>query len=381
MELRFNKIFLAAMFFLPVYITACAQTLSLHGEASGWLASNPDRAPISQTGFRYIPEFTLQQRLNGDLSTELDVSLNIYTAGNFENDQRPEYDGKIKPYRAWLRLASDEFELRAGLQQINFGSATLFRPLRWFDRIDPRDPLQLTDGVYGLLARYYFLNDANIWLWGLYGNNELKGWEISPTTEKSIEYGGRVQTPLGTGEMGFSYHHREADAGNLSFNENSIPENRFALDGKWDIGIGAWFEAALIHQQMSIPEMNYQRQWTLGADYTFPEVIGENGLTVLTEYFQSENSAGVFTAANQRSFSGASATLPFGLLDRFSLMVYRDWTNREWYRIVTWQRTYDNWMFYLLGFWNPDQIQLYRLQEGNNAFSGKGIQIMVVFNH
>jgi len=55
----------------------------------------------------------------------------------------------------WIRLSTKQFELRAGLQKINFGSATLLRPLMWFDKIDPRDPLQLTDGVYALLARYY----------------------------------------------------------------------------------------------------------------------------------------------------------------------------------------------------------------------------------
>jgi len=59
------------------------------------------------------------------------------------------------------------------LQKINFGSATLFRLLMWFDRIDPRDPLKLTDGVYGLLLRYYFHNNTNIWLWGLYSITNL----------------------------------------------------------------------------------------------------------------------------------------------------------------------------------------------------------------
>ncbi|GAI27146.1 unnamed protein product, partial [marine sediment metagenome] len=58
----------------------------------------------------------------------------------------------------------------------------------WFDRIDPRDPLQLTDGVYGLLLRQYFLNNANIWVWGLYGNDDLRGWEYLPSEAKSVEF-------------------------------------------------------------------------------------------------------------------------------------------------------------------------------------------------
>jgi hypothetical protein len=48
---------------------------------------------------------------------------------------------------------------------------------------------------------------------------------------------------------------------------------------------------------------------------------------------------------------------------------------------MTWQRTYDNWSFYLIGFWDPKNIQLYSNQTGENPFAGTGLQIMVVFNH
>jgi len=123
----------------------------------------------------------------------------------------------------------------------------------WFDRIDPRDPLQLTDGVYGILMRDYFLNNANIWIWGLYGNKNTKGWEFLSTKARSVEFGGRFQHPVGNGEMALTYHHRQIDP-NQSLpgldmaNVSSVPENRFTLDGKWDIGIGFWFEGTLTHQ-------------------------------------------------------------------------------------------------------------------------------------
>ncbi len=363
--------------------TAHGQTWSLHGQASGWITFTPDNSLVSQAGPRYLPELTIERKFRGDLSAEVDLSLNAYAMESFAKSQRPEDLGKIKPYRGWLRVASDKLEGRIGLQKISFGSATLLRSLMWFDRIDPRDPLQLTDGVYGLLARYYFLSNANIWLWGLYGNDETKGWEIVPTKKKSIEYGGRVQAPLWTGEAGFSYHHREADFSKLiglpiTAGESSVPEDRFALDGKWNIGIGAWFEAVLIHARIEFPGMQYQRQWTLGADYTF--AVG-NGLTVLTEYFRFENPDAPFASANGVGFSALSLNYPLGLLDRLSGMLYRDWTSHEWYRLITWQRTYDNWIFYVLGFWNPQQIQLYRTPGGRSSFAGTGIQLMVVFNH
>ena len=124
----------------------------------------------------------------------------------------------------------------------------------WFDRIDPRDPLQLTDGVYATLARYYFLNNANVWFWFLYGNDEPKGWELLSTTKKQPEYGGRIQLPLYTGELGLSYHRRQVGPDSINFsgiagNYSKLEEDRIGLDGKWDIGPGVWFEEVLKHRQ------------------------------------------------------------------------------------------------------------------------------------
>ena len=65
-------------------------------------------------------------------------------------------DFRFKPYRLWLRYSTSHLEIRAGLQKINFGSSNILRPLMWFDKMDFRDPLMLTDGVYALLGRYYF---------------------------------------------------------------------------------------------------------------------------------------------------------------------------------------------------------------------------------
>jgi len=347
----------------------------------------PERSFISQTGARYIPELAAAGRIDSTLALDMDLSLNCYAAQNFHALSPLSSDISMKPYRAWLRLSSSNFELRGGLQKINFGSATLFRPLMWFDKVDPRDPLQLTDGVYGLLARYYFLDNANVWLWALYGNNETKGLETVPTTEHTVEYGGRVQTPLWTGELGATYHHRQADflkqvRIDLYYWPPSVPEDRFALDGKWDIGIGAWFEAALTHDQIEVPGFKYQRQWTVGADYTFD--LG-NGLTALTEYFRADNPELPFGPARGLRFSALSLNYPLGVIDRISGILYRDWTNLAWYRLVTWQRTYDNWIIYILGFWNPTDARTLQGQisgqAGSNPYAGSGVQIMVVFNH
>lgn len=49
--------------------------------------------------------------------------------------------------------------------------------------------MQLTNGVYGILGRYYFANNANIWFWTLMGNEKTRGFEVILTgvpTNKSI---------------------------------------------------------------------------------------------------------------------------------------------------------------------------------------------------
>ncbi len=194
---------LLILFILTAQNVVFSQTAAWHGQISGWLTGSPEKTMISQLGVRYLPDIFLEKTLNGHLLAGAEISFNTYVTGDFQGLESPDAESLLKPYRLWARFAGDQFEARIGLQKINFGSATLFRPLMWFDRIDPRDPLKLTDGVYGLLIRYYFQNNANIWLWGLYDNNELKGWETAPTIDNGAEFGGRFQLPLPTGEAGY----------------------------------------------------------------------------------------------------------------------------------------------------------------------------------
>jgi hypothetical protein len=337
----------------------------------------------SLIGLRYLPEFSLKRPIGKSIFFDGDLSLNLYGSGQIHSLDHIETAGKTKLYRMWLRFSSPRFEARLGLQKINFGSAMLFRPLMWFDRIDPRDPLQITAGVYGLLLRYYFQGNTNIWLWGLYGNEGTKGWESFPTYDKSAEYGGRIQAPLPRGEIAFSYHHRQMDLEREPFaliqpDHRRVPESRFALDGKWDIGIGLWFEGNLSHHQSGALPFPYQRSLNLGLDYTF--AVG-NGLHLLGEHFLLKNSGEIFGHGEGFEFSALSLNYPLGLMDSLSGIFYYDWKNRQFYRFLNWQRKYDSWSFYFIGFWNPGDFQIYQAQNGNNVFAGKGFQFMVVFNH
>jgi hypothetical protein len=381
--LNYYFIYFQVFIFLITFTNSAAQQVDFKSQLSGWFTWNENKSIGCQTGIRCIPELALQKSLKNDYLLDFELSLNSYRAWDASSFNNVNSDSKIKPYRMWFRFSSNQFEARIGLQKINFGSALLLRPLMWFDRIDPRDPLQLTDGVYGLLFRYYFLNNANVWLWGLYGNEENKGWEAFPSDKKSFEYGGRIQYPIFTGEIGFSCHFRKMDLSQgvstgLLYLNNIVPENRFALDGKWDVGIGLWFEGALYHQKTEELLYNFQRMFTLGADYTFS--VG-NGVHVLSEYFTVEASEKVFKKGDGGNFSALLADYPVGLIDQVFAILYYDWENKNLYRFLRWQKTYDNWSFHLMGFWNPDQNLLYQTQVDKNFFSGKGFQVMVVFNN
>lgn len=377
-----KRLIAAAVLLLTSTVFGFSWTFGHRGIISLWGMSGLQKSSQPQVGLRYIPEFTLALQPSETFTLDTELSAHAFGTARFEQIDDVETSGDIKPYRMWLRLSLTQFEARLGLQKINFGSATLLRPLMWFDRLDPRDPLQLTDGVYGLLLRYYFINNTNIWAWGLYGNTEPKGREIFSTQDDSVEYGGRLQVPLFKGEIAATYHHRRAE---IQFPSTAFlpepqaaPEDRYALDGKWDIGIGIWFEAALTHQRNQFLPLPWQRAWNTGLDYTFD--IG-NGLYVLGEHYNLTRTGEAFDAGEDINFSAVLLRYPLGLLDEITGIVYYDWENEEWYRFFSWQRTYDKWRINVIGFWNPENFQIYPNASGTNPFVGNGFQVTIVFNY
>ena len=354
-----------------------ADTLMLRGQLSAWANYNITNND-GLFGGRYMPELSYDRNFRNSNRLYIETSANIF--GNWPNSSAT--DEVIRPYRAWVRFSTPQFEVRAGLQKINFGSATILRPLMWFDQIDPNDPLQLTDGVWGLLSRYYFLNNTNFWLWGLYGNNEPKGWEQMGTLKKSPEFGGRLQIPIGLGEAAVTFHHRKVKSKSI-FDEfmllpDKFTENRLGLDAKIDWVVGFWIEGAWTNSRENIGLLTNQTLLNIGADYTF--AIG-NGLQVMCEHLIATMDFKPFEFKNRVDFSVASLSYPIGIFDTVGAMFYYSWDMKQVYSFVNWQRTYNKISLHLMAYWNPETFSLPQQNFQNNFFGGKGVQFMFVYNH
>jgi hypothetical protein len=374
---------MSLLFFIwPPLLCAQDSIFKLKGQVDAYAGLNFSNHVQLQTGARFMPTLSIGKTFKNNLKFDSELSFDSYLNYHFAGSVNDISDSKIKPYRLWVRLSTERFELRAGLQKINFGSASALRPLMWFDHIDPRDPLQLTDGVYGLLGRYYFQNNANAWLWILWGNDKTRGWETVPSERKVPEYGGRMQFPVPKGEVAISYHHRTANLAGVPdpliiHGSPTYPEDRIGLDGKWDIGPGLWAEYSLIH---SSPDTAYFQPWTklftLGIDYTF--ILG-NGLYMASEYFRYSSANEIFNSGKKVTFSSLTVNYRVGI-NKIGAMLYYNWTDKTWYRFINLQRQSDNWTYYLFLYWNPEIFAIYNNISPNNMFAGKGIQFMTVFN-
>jgi len=345
------------------------QDFQLHGQASVWgTGTNLNGDWNKNSGIRYFPQVNYSYSFDENNLLNGEVLLNSYYNTDFHS-----VDYNVKLYRAIVRYTTTQSETQLGLQKINFGPAQLLRTLMWFDSVDPRDPLKITDGVYGLRYKYSFMNNSIFWVWGLYGNNKPKGYEAFATVKDDPEFGGRYQFQIPLGEAGATVHTREVNAGRFNYREN-----RYALDGRWDIGIGAWFESSVQQSQSGLLPYQWNKMVTIGGDYTFG---AGNGIYVLVENLTSIVSVKILGNNVNRDLSAIMATYPISVLDNIAVQEYYDWNGKNIYQYYQWQRTYDNVIINLGLFHYPGNgINLFA---GGSAIPvmGYGAQLMVIYNY
>jgi hypothetical protein len=182
-----------------------------------------------------------------------------------------------------------------------------------------------------------------------------------------------------TGEIGFTYHHRKADASDF-LNDNSfnnIAENRWAVDVKLDWVVGFWLESTYIRKAQNIGVLTNQNLINLGTDYTFG--LG-NGLTVITEHLLFGNSESSFSN-NYANITATSASYPLGFFDSLSGIVYYSWETQSTTFFLNYQHQFEKVIGYLIAYYNPAEFQGIQQNELVNNFLGPGIRIMLVYNH
>jgi hypothetical protein len=358
-----------------------SDTLLIKGQASAYAHFNPENKLSFWSGGRYIPQLNYKYKFPSKQLLDFETSANLYGNLGWKPSDSSNYSGDIKPYRLWARYSSSQWECRIGLQKINFGSASLLRPLMWFDQLDPKDPLQLTDGVWGGLFRYYFLNNTNLWAWVLYGNKNIKGFETYSTVKAIPEFGGRIQFPVPKGEMAFSYHQRKANFKSnplIPVSTKESLEYRAGFDAKFDMLVGWWFEASWTNFQENIGIFSNQELINLGTDYTFG--VG-NGLTITYEQFIASSDKNAFAFDNTITFSLFQASYPLGFFDNLSALVYFDWKNKNPYTFLNWQRQFNVTTLHCMVYYNPKQYTLPTIGSSEILYAGYGMQVMFVFNH
>lgn len=376
------RVFIIILLFLMVALAGKAQQkFEFDGQLSTYGSYGPDNPLSGFVGGRYLPRVSYKIPLDTlHRMIDFEASANIYGSLSFHPFDSSYAVGDVQAYRLWARYSGKQFEARLGLQKIDFGSATILRPLQWFNQIDPRDPLRLTNGVYGGLGRYYFINNANIWIWALYGNENTRGFEAIPSDPKIPEYGGRIQYPVPKGEIALSYHHRTADATNIidSPQYKEIPENRIGVDGKWDVGVGLWFEGAYIKKEKMIGELTNQTFLSLGIDYTFG--IG-SGLNVVVEHLFAGYNESNLSLANSNNTDAITLTYPRTLFDTISLIGAYSWSTESATVFLNYQHDFKKVTGYLMAYYNPTVKINIQQNEFVNQFAGPGIRLMFVYNH
>jgi len=367
-----------------IYTAVCAYVMfsgvcyALHFDFSGQLSAWSNESKSHGTwgnnsGLRFIPQISLKHNLTPDMFFDAELSLNGFASHDTENST----DGSdLDLYRLKLRFATAKTETRIGLQKISFGPAFLLRSLQWFDRLNPRDPQHLTDGVYALRFKYSSLNNANFWIWCLLGNDDPKEFDILPADPDKPEFGGRVQYPVPYGEVAATFHIREVDL--TPFNLPDFTERRFSLDGRWDIEVGIWFESVLQQQKSVVLPFEWIKLVTLGMDYTFG--IGR-GLYVLGEHQMVVISDKPLTWEEGIYFSAFSMSYPIGFFDSLTAIGYYFWDQAKYAQYLNWERTYDDLKISISGFKYPETDENMLGLQRNAIGTGSGGQVMIIYNY
>ncbi len=353
------------------------EKLQFNGQATAIISNNFTDDLNYFNGNRYIGKLAYKIPVTTNIFFDFKAEANTTLTNQFNLFDSLTTQKSLNPYRLSGRYSSEQYEIRVGLQKIDFGSASLLRPLQWLNQIDFRDPLQITNGVYGVLGRYYLLNNANIWLWGLYGNTEQRGFDTFQSKKEIPELGGRIQYPTPKGELALSYHHRAINTPIID-NSTNVKEHKIGFDGKWDLKVGFWIEASHSYKSKNIGNLTNQTLINIGSDYTFG--IG-NGLRIIGEHLISSYNQEQFNFENKTNTSALTVSYPLSIFDNISTIAYQNWEQNNTAFFLNYEHHFKYLTAYIMGYYTPSANNEAAVNEQFNNFTNSGIRLMFVYNH
>jgi len=369
---------------IPVKRALAEPEIGFQGEVTGWAAFEDNSQSRGEMGFRYLPELNLSMHLSDELMLDGQATANLYGTYQKTEGTAAEADHVEKIHRFWARIYTDQAGIRLGRQEISFGPGKILRSLKWFDQKDSRDPTGFTDGVDALLFRYYFEDNANLWIWSMTGNDEPPGISILNTADNTWETGGRVQIPVGSAELGLSVHQRQVDRiSSLVPLTKQLQENRIGFDLAWDLGVGLYLETSYLQLEKNplIPEN--QLFLTLGCDYTFDIADGLSSIVeVMGVDLQSDSNDSV---NGTLWLAAVSEQISLNLLDQLQIMVFRNFESGITTLQTSWQRTTDDWILNLMLYTShtdsDSEIETTDRYSFYNTTGQNGIRLLFQINH
>ena len=360
--MRFSISFLLVTVF-PYIISA--QILSTRGQLFISSLTSDDipngLSPIEST-IGYIPTFSMIKSLSNDQSMDMELAYRI--SRSYSGDSM--YYNNESSYRYWIRYSNEKLDARIGLQKIVFGTTFILRTLSWFDTIDPIDPTGQTEGVRALRLRWFPLDNLSFWNW------------IIANDSDTLAYGGRAEFSNTLGEWGITLH-KDPSKSIKTIGQIPTPiigpDNRLAIDYRFDGIIGLWNESAFFRSDKSKMTM-----FTVGADYTFPLAAG---ILLTTEYMSIKNRMNSLPSFDHSYFSIMAST-PLGITHDIMLISQMDLEEDRNYHYVKWSSTYDYYSLNFILSMSPK-----RSTYDTNGLTlpvslagfGTGLQIMLIYNH
>ena len=157
---------------------------------------------------------------------------------------------------------------------------------------------------------------------------------------------------------------------------------RIAFDYRYDGFIGLWLETAgIFSNSKNSTQPNKFTLFTVGSDYTIP--IGP-GLLVMVESMNIRELSTVTNNAKTHNYTAFMASLPVNMLVQLMFITQVDWESNNVYHFLSSGITFDHFSINLILSSSPARREYDIAEEflpKTTSGFGKGIQLMLIYNH